>query len=108
LTHLYALTGWHAAGEPTTLRPGTRIRVLLSPSHVRPNEGNRYEHRPRIRERFDVGRSRYRGLLDYMQKGVGSAARVDAYLMQACGMPSPKADQAAVNRLLKCIKERKP
>ena len=57
---------------------------------------------------YDYGLAMYTDLLTYLQNGIGSAPRVDAYLLQACGMPNPKKDKAAIDDLLACIRERKP
>jgi hypothetical protein len=50
----------------------------------------------------------YTDLLSYLQNGVGSTPRVDAYLLQACGMPSPNKNKAAIDDLISCIRDRKP
>jgi hypothetical protein len=47
----------------------------------------------------------YTDLLSYLQNDV--AVRVDAYLLQACGLTNPKKDDATVEDLKACIRDRK-
>jgi hypothetical protein len=56
---------------------------------------------------YEYGLAMYTDLLSYLQSGVGSTPRVDAYLLQACGMPSPKKDKATIDDLKSCIHDRK-
>ena len=56
---------------------------------------------------YDYGYAMYAELLKYLQDGVGPKTRVDAYLLQACGLPSPNKDEAAVESLKACIRDRK-
>jgi hypothetical protein len=56
---------------------------------------------------YDYGLGMYTDLISYLQGGVGSTPRVDAYLLQACGMPNPKKDQASIDDLKACIRDRK-
>jgi hypothetical protein len=56
---------------------------------------------------YEYGSVNYVDLLSYLQAGVGATPRVDAYLLQACGMPSPKKEQASINRLQACIAARR-
>jgi hypothetical protein len=56
---------------------------------------------------YDYGLAIYAGLLNYLQAGVGESPRVDAYLLQACGMPSPAKDHAAIDRLTACVHARR-
>ena len=55
-----------------------------------------------------AGLAMYTDLLSYLQNGVGSTPRVDAYLLQACGMPSPKKNEASIDDLRACIRDRTP
>lgn len=55
---------------------------------------------------YDYGLVMYSELLAYFQAAVGAAPRVDAYLLQACGMPSPKRNQASIDKLLAAIGSR--
>jgi hypothetical protein len=57
---------------------------------------------------YDYGLAMYSDLLSYLQNRIGSTPRVDAYLLQACGMPNPKKDKAAIDNLSACIRDRKP
>jgi hypothetical protein len=68
---------------------------------------SRRAHRSSQYLEYDYGLAMYTDLLSYLQKGVGPTPRVDAYLLQACGMPSPKKDRAATDNLISCIRERK-
>jgi hypothetical protein len=56
---------------------------------------------------YDYGLAMYTDLLGHLQAGVGSGTRVDAYLLQACGLPSAKKDKVSVDQLKACIRERK-
>lgn len=56
---------------------------------------------------YDYGFAQYTDLMAYLQKGVGSTPKVDAFLLQACKMPSPKKNQAAIDDLKACISDRK-
>src|SRR5262245_20670724 len=56
--------------------------------------------------KYDYGLAMYTNLIEFLQAGVGPEPRVDAYLLQACGMPSPKKDQAAIDKLSACIRAR--
>jgi hypothetical protein len=55
---------------------------------------------------YDYGLIMYNDLLKYLQARIGGTPRIDAYLLQACGMPSPIKNQESVNRLAACIRER--
>lgn len=68
---------------------------------------SRRAHRSTQYLMYDYGLARYSKLLAYLQNAVGPATRVDAFLLQACRMPSPNADQAAIDSLKACINERK-
>jgi hypothetical protein len=52
---------------------------------------------------YDYGLFMYEDLLKYLQAGIGSKPKVDAYLLQACGMPSPLKTKASIQRLAACI-----
>jgi len=69
---------------------------------------SRRAHRGSQYLQYDYGLAMYADLLAYLQSGVGSTPRVDAYLLQACGMPSPKKDAATTDDLKACIRDRKP
>ena len=69
---------------------------------------SRRAHRGSQYLQYDYGLAMYADLLVYLQSGVGSTPRVDAYLLQACGMPSPKKDAATTDDLKACIRDRKP
>ncbi|EJN11985.1 hypothetical protein PMI42_04704 [Bradyrhizobium sp. YR681] len=56
---------------------------------------------------YDYGLAMYTDLLGFLQQGVGAQPRVDAYLLQACGLPSAKKEQATVDQLKACIRDRK-
>jgi hypothetical protein len=49
----------------------------------------------------------YTDLLGYLQRAVGAEPRVDAYLLQACGLQSAKKEEATVDQLKTCIRDRK-
>jgi hypothetical protein len=69
---------------------------------------SRRAHRSSQYLEYDYGLAMYTDLLSYLQSGVGSPPRVDAYLLQACGLPNPKKDQASIDNLKACIRDRKP
>jgi len=56
---------------------------------------------------YDYGLVNYQELLAYLQAGVGQTPRVDAFLLQAYGMPSPRKTQASIDKLRACIKVRR-
>lgn len=55
---------------------------------------------------YDYGLVMYTTLLDFFQAGIGTSPRIDAFLLQACGMPSPAKNQAAIDRLVACVRAR--
>jgi len=57
---------------------------------------------------YAYGLAQYEALIAYLQAAVGPATRVDAYLLQACAMPNSKQNQAAIQRLLACVRGRTP
>ncbi|WP_245267988.1 hypothetical protein [Rhizobium sp. 42MFCr.1] len=67
---------------------------------------SRRAHRGTQYLEYDYGFLQYMNLLSYLQKGIGETPRVDAFLLQACKMPSPRADEDAVDDLKACIRER--
>lgn len=56
---------------------------------------------------YDYGLAMYADLIAYLQNEIGASHRVDAFLLQACRMHSPKKDQATANDLRACIRDRK-
>jgi hypothetical protein len=64
-------------------------------------------HRSTQYIQYDYGLKIYADLLSYLQNSVGPKPRVDAYLLQACGLPNPKKDNATVDDLKACIRDRK-
>jgi hypothetical protein len=69
---------------------------------------SRRAHRSSQYLQYDYGLAMYTDLLSYLQNGVGSTPRVDAYLLQACGLPNPKKVTATIDDLRACIRDRKP
>jgi hypothetical protein len=69
---------------------------------------SRRAHRSTQYLQYDYGLAQYTDVISYLQNGIGSMPRVDAYLLQACGLPSPKKNQATTDELKACIRERKP
>jgi hypothetical protein len=69
---------------------------------------SRRAHRSSQYLQYDYGLAMYTDLLSYLQNGVGSTPRVDAYLLQACGLPNPKKTAATIADLKACIHDRKP
>ena len=68
---------------------------------------SRRAHRSSQYLEYDYGLKMYTDLLAYLQNGIGPTPRVDAYLLQACRLPSPKKDEAAIEDLRACIRDRK-
>jgi hypothetical protein len=70
---------------------------------------SRRAHRSTQYLEYDYGLAMTIDLLAYLQNGIGaSSPRVDAYLLQACGMPSPQKNDAAIEDLRACLRDRKP
>lgn len=69
---------------------------------------SRRAHRSSQYLEYVYGLAMYTELLSYLQNGVGSTPRVDGYLLQACGLPSPKRETATIDDLRACIRDRKP
>ena len=69
---------------------------------------SRRAHRSSQYLQYDYGLAMFTDLLSYLQNGVGAAPRVDAYLLQACGMPNPKKDKTSIDDLKACIRDRRP
>jgi len=69
---------------------------------------SRRAHRSTQYLQYEYGLRTYSGLLDHLQQAVGPNTRVDAYLLQACRISSPKPDQATADDLKTCIRDRKP
>jgi len=69
---------------------------------------SRRAHRSSQYLEYDYGLAMYIDLLTYLQNGVGATPRVDAYLLQACRMPSPNKNKATIDDLKSCIRDRKP
>lgn len=68
---------------------------------------SRRAHRSTQYIQYDYGLRMYTDLLSFLQNSVGPKPRVDAYLLQACGLPHPKKDNATVEDLKACIRDRK-
>jgi hypothetical protein len=68
---------------------------------------SRRAHRSSQYLEYDYGLTMYTGLLSFLQDGIGSTPRVDAFLLQACDMASPKQDKAAIDSLRACVRDRK-
>jgi hypothetical protein len=69
---------------------------------------SRRAHRSTQYLEYDYGLAMYADDLAYLQNGIGPTPRVDAYLLQACGLPNPKKDKATIEDLTACIRDRKP
>jgi hypothetical protein len=68
---------------------------------------SRRAHRSTQYLQYDYGLAMYTRLISYLQSAIGPSPRVDAYLLQACGLPNPKEDMASVDALRNCIRDRK-
>lgn len=68
---------------------------------------SRRAHRSSQYLQYNYGLAMYTDLLSFLQGGIGPTPRVDAYLLQACGLPSPKKDQATTDDLKACIRDRR-
>jgi hypothetical protein len=68
---------------------------------------SRRAHRSTQYLQYEYGLVMFTALLDHLQQVVGPETRVDAYLLQACGISNPKQDQKTANDLKTCIRDRK-
>jgi hypothetical protein len=68
---------------------------------------SRRAHRSTQYLEYEYGLAMYTDLLSYLQNGIGTTPRVDAYLLQACGMTNPKKEQAFIENLKACVEGRK-
>jgi hypothetical protein len=68
---------------------------------------SRRAHRSTQYLEYEYGLAMYTDLLSYLQNGIGTTPRVDAYLLQACGMTNPKKEQASIENLKACVEGRK-
>jgi hypothetical protein len=57
---------------------------------------------------YDYGVEMYSDIMAYLQTGIGTIAKVDAFLLQACKMPSPTKSTLWVDKLRTCVQARTP
>ncbi len=55
---------------------------------------------------YDYGLAVYTQLLSFLQDAIGPVPRVDAFLLQACGLPDADRSQATIDSLKACIRKR--
>ena len=56
---------------------------------------------------YEYGLVSYTDTMSFLQRGVGGGVKVDAFLLQACGMSSARKSQAHVEKLATCVKNRR-
>jgi hypothetical protein len=56
---------------------------------------------------YEYGLVSYTDTMSFLQRGVGGDVKVDAFLLQACGMSSARKSQAHVEKLAACVKNRR-
>lgn len=56
---------------------------------------------------YEYGSVSYLDTMSFLEHAVGNGAKVDAFLLQACGMPSARKSQAHVEKLAACLKNRR-
>jgi hypothetical protein len=96
------------ADEPDTIEYAKQI--VAGYGYTKPEDlalGSRRAHSSTQYLQYDYGLVMYTDLMNYLQAGIGPSPRVDAFLLQACGMPSPKKNQAAIDRLAACVRARR-
>ena len=68
---------------------------------------SRRAHRSWQYLQYDYGLLMTADMLAYLQAGVASGQRIDAFLLQACGMFNAENDKASVEQLKACLRDRK-
>ena len=56
--------------------------------------------------RYDYGVLSYMDTMSYLERGVGKGVKVDAFLLQACGLSSARKSDAHLEKLAACVKKR--
>jgi hypothetical protein len=56
---------------------------------------------------YDYGLVSYTDTMSFLERSVGGGVKVDAFLLQACGLSSARKSQAHVDRLAACVKNRR-
>jgi hypothetical protein len=56
---------------------------------------------------YDYGLVSYMDTMSYLERAVGNGVKVDAFLLQACGLSSARTSQAHVEKLATCVKNRR-
>ena len=56
---------------------------------------------------YDYGLVSYMDTMSFLEQGVGKGVKVDAFLLQACGISSARKSQAHVEKLASCLEKRR-
>ena len=57
--------------------------------------------------RYDYGVLSYMDTMSFLERGVGKGVKVDAFLLQACGLSSARKSDAHLEKLASCVKNRR-
>lgn len=56
---------------------------------------------------YEYGLVSYTDTMSFLERAVGNGVKVDAFLLQACGLSSARKSQAHVEKLASCVKNRR-
>jgi hypothetical protein len=56
---------------------------------------------------YEYGLVSYTDTMSFLERAVGGSVKVDAFLLQACGMPSATKSQAHADKLASCVRSRR-
>jgi hypothetical protein len=56
---------------------------------------------------YDYGLVSYTDTMTFLERAVGGGVKVDAFLLQACGLSSARKSQAHVDKLASCVRNRR-
>ena len=56
---------------------------------------------------YEYGLVSYTDTMSFLERAVGGGVKVDAFLLQACGLSSARKSQAHVDKLASCVRSRR-
>ena len=56
---------------------------------------------------YDYGVLSYMDTMSFLERGVGKGVKVDAFLLQACGLSSARKSEAHLEKLASCVEKRR-
>jgi hypothetical protein len=56
---------------------------------------------------YDYGVLSYMDTMSFLQRGVPKGVKVDAFLLQACGLSSARKSEAHLHQLASCVEKRR-